>query len=166
MKYISVSVYVIPCIRGGKGYCICEEASDTRWSQTIERNFASSLLHQALQRPSTFEQTGLDLELVHSAGSRTWDRGRGWRKGTGLQKNLTHCFSLREGNLAADEVQKAPLDSINTVYKVTWGSHLPICFGPLRKTFAKSRSVGPAIYVPAVSGFFSPYTKLNSKCKE
>ena len=89
MKYISVSVYVIPCIRGRKGYCICEEASDTRWTQTIERNFASSLLHQALQRPSTFEQTGLDLELVHIAGSRPWDRGRGWRKGTGLQKK---CF--------------------------------------------------------------------------
>ena len=74
------------------------------------------------------------------------------------EKNLTHCCSLREGNLAADEVliefQKAPLDSINTVYRVTWGSHLPICFGPLRKTFAKSRSVGPATYVQAVSGFF------------
>ena len=83
------------------------------------------------------------------------------------RKNLTHCCSLREGNLAADEVliefQKAPLDSINTVYKVTWGSHLPICFGPLRKTFAKSLSVGPATYVPAVSGFFSPYTKLKRK---
>ena len=86
------------------------------------------------------------------------------------EKNLTYCCSLREGNLAADEVliefQKAPLDSINTVYKVTWGSHLPICFGSLRETFAKSRSVGPATYVPAVSGFFSPYTKLNSKRKE
>ena len=25
----------MPCIRGRKGYCICEEASETRWSQTI-----------------------------------------------------------------------------------------------------------------------------------
>ena len=74
------------------------------------------------------------------------------------EKNLTHCCSLREGNLAADKVliefRKAPLDSINTVYKVTWGSHLPICFWPLCKTFAKSHSVGPATYAPAVSGFF------------
>ena len=81
------------------------------------------------------------------------------------EKNLTHCCSLREGNLAANEVL-IEFQKVNTVYKVTWGSHLPICFWPLPKTFAKSHSVGPAIYVPAVSGFFSPYTKLNSKSKE
>ena len=44
------------------------------------------------------------------------------------EKTLTHALLLikrAKGNLAADEVliefQKAPLDSINTVYKVTWG---------------------------------------------
>ena len=87
------------------------------------------------------------------------------------EENLTHSCSLREGNLAADEVliefRKAPLDSINTVYKLTWGSHLPICFWPLRKTFAKSHSVGPETYVPDVSGFFFSLhqVKINPRAK-
>ena len=39
--------------------------------------------------------------------------------------NTLLLINRAKGNLAADEVliefQKAPLDSINTVYKVTWG---------------------------------------------
>ena len=41
------------------------------------REILPPVLHQALQRPSTFEQTGLELELVHSAGFRPWDGGGG-----------------------------------------------------------------------------------------
>ena len=63
----------------------------------IERNYAPSLLHQALQRPSTFEQTGLDLELVHSAGSRPWDRGREGTWGAGLQKEFFWPFGPHFG---------------------------------------------------------------------
>ena len=62
----------------------------------IERNFASSLLHQALQRPSSFEQTGLDLELVHSAGSRPWDRERGaGGEGGGRSPKEIFLFGLK-----------------------------------------------------------------------
>ena len=47
------------------------------------REILPPVVHQALQRPSTFEQTGLDLELVHSAGFRPWDRGGERRSGGG-----------------------------------------------------------------------------------
>ena len=53
------------------------------------------------------------------------------------EKNLIHCCSLREGNLAANEVL-IEFQKVNTVYKVTWGTHLPICFWRLHKTFAFS----------------------------
>ena len=47
----------------------------------IERNFASSLLHQALQRPSSFEQTGLDLELMFTVPDPGLEIGGGGKGG-------------------------------------------------------------------------------------
>ena len=67
------------------------------------REMLPPVLHQALQRPSTFEQTGLELELVHSAGFRPWDVGGGGggggerRSGAGLQKKYFWPFGPQFG---------------------------------------------------------------------
>ena len=68
------------------------------------REMLPPVLHQALQRPSTFEQTGLELELVHSAGFRPWDGGargggggRERRWGAGLQKKYFWPFGPQFG---------------------------------------------------------------------